>query len=53
MRIAFQDRSHVLHFTGGQTMRAKGPALCNVTLGTQWVLELVYAATITDRALMG
>ena len=53
MRIAFQDRSHVLHLADGKTMMAKGPALCNVTVGTRSVLELVYAAPITDRALMG
>ena len=53
MRIAFQDRSHVLHLADGKIMMAKGPALCNVIVGTQSVLELVYAALITDRALMG
>ena len=34
-------------------MMTKGLALCNVTIGTQSVSELVYAAPITDRALMG
>ena len=44
MRIAFQDRSHVLYLADEKTMMAKDPALCNVTVGTQSVLELVYVA---------
>ena len=51
--IALHDRSHVLHLADGTTMMAKGPALCGVTVGTQSVIELVYAASITDRALIG
>ena len=53
LRVAFQDRSYALHLADGKTMMAKGPALCNITVGTRSVLELVYAAPITDRALMG
>ena len=52
VRIAFQDRSHVLHLADGKTMMAKSPALCNVTVRIPSVLELVYAARIIDRALM-
>ena len=53
IRVAFQDRSHTLHLADGNALIAKGPALCNITVGTRTVLELVYAAPITDRALMG
>lgn len=34
-------------------MMTKGQTLCNATVATQSVLELVYTALITNHALMG
>ena len=47
MCIAFKDRPHVLYLADGKTMMAKGLALVYVTVETQMVLDLVYAAPIT------
>ena len=53
LRTAFQDSTATLQVADGKSLQAKGPVLCDVTIGGRTVIDTVYAAPIADTAILG
>ena len=51
VRTAFQNSSAILQVADGKSLHAKGPVLCNVTVGGLAVIDAVYAALILVKAI--
>ncbi len=53
LRTCFQDNSSTLQLADGEDFVAKGPVVCNLTVSGRTIVESVYAAAISDSAILG
>ena len=52
LRVAFQDRTHILVMASGERVLAKGPVLCNITINGHTILEPVCVMSTGPQALL-
>jgi predicted aspartyl protease len=52
-KTTFQDHHKTFQLADGQDMAAQGPVFCNITVNNKNVVDAVYAANISDKAILG